>query len=63
MEKLASMWGEQAHTKLSLGDTTIRILGEHYARKGYQVEFLTGDAQLKAYQPETKSMKNRRSDS
>ncbi len=37
--------------KLSLGDTTIKDVAEHYAQMGNDVEILTGDQGLKAYEP------------
>jgi hypothetical protein len=46
-------------------DATIQIVGTFYAQKGYQVEFLTADKQLKAQEtaisPSTRTQKKRRS--
>lgn len=48
---LADNWPELANQKLSLGDATIKEVAEYYGQMGYQVEILTGDAGLKAYEP------------
>lgn len=48
---LADNWPDLAAQKLSLGDATIKDVAEYYAQMGYQVEILTGDAGLKAYEP------------
>ncbi|MFB2833617.1 hypothetical protein [Floridanema evergladense] len=50
-----------AVAKNSIGDATIKKVGDFYANKGYQVEFLTADEQLKAQQPPPKTQKKRRS--
>ena len=36
---------------LSMGDVTIKRVAERYAKMGYEVEILTGDEALKAYEP------------
>lgn len=51
LKKLAAEWPMLAASGLSIGDATIKDVAEHYARAGYEVEILTGDAGLKAYQP------------
>lgn len=51
LTQLANSWPELAAQKLSLGDATIKNVAEYYAQVGYQVEILTGDAGLKAYEP------------
>ena len=48
---LADNWPALAAQKISIGDATIKDVAEHYATAGYQVEILTGDAGLKAYEP------------
>ncbi|WP_374489503.1 hypothetical protein [Zoogloea sp.] len=48
---LADNWPQLAASGLSIGDATIKDVAEYYARAGYLVEILTGDAGLKAYQP------------
>lgn len=50
---LADSWPALAAGGTSIGDATIKDVAEHYARAGYSVEILTGDAGLKAYQPVT----------
>lgn len=48
---LADTWPELATQKLSLGDATIKDVAKFYAETGCQVEILTGDQGLKAYEP------------
>lgn len=48
---LARSWPELASAGTSLGDATIKDVAEYYARAGFDVEIVTGDAGLKAYQP------------
>lgn len=48
---LAQSWPELAVGGTSIGDATIKDVAEHYAKAGFQVEILTGDAGLKAYEP------------
>ena len=49
--RLAETWPNVAIGGTSIGDATIRDVAEYYARAGFDVEILTGDAGLKAYQP------------
>ncbi|GAB3480550.1 hypothetical protein [Azotobacter salinestris] len=49
--RLADSWPAQAAQKLSIGDATIKDVAEHYAKAGFEVEILTGDAGLKASEP------------
>ncbi len=48
---LADSWPELARGGLSIGDATIKDVAAFYAKAGYFVEILTGDAGLKAYEP------------
>ncbi|MET0266774.1 MAG: hypothetical protein ABW202_14290 [Duganella sp.] len=48
---LANNWPALAAGGTTIGDATIKDVAEHYARAGYDVEILTGDAGLKAYEP------------
>ena len=48
---LADTWPPLAEQKLSLGDATIKDVAEYYTKMSYQVEILTGDQGLKAYEP------------
>lgn len=50
LKLLISSWPEQAKQKLSFGDAMIIDVAAFYA-KNYQVEILTGDAQLKSFEP------------
>ncbi len=54
--KLANKWPDLAASGLSIGDTTITDVAEFYAKAGYQVEILTGDKGLKAYEPTPKQI-------
>jgi hypothetical protein len=52
LHKLISEWPKQASERLSIGDATIKTVAEYYARvNGWEVEILTGDEGLKAYEP------------
>jgi hypothetical protein len=61
LKELAAEWPDKAGEKISIGDATIKKVGDFYANKGYQVEFLTADEQLKAQEPPPKTQKKRRS--
>ncbi|GET38241.1 hypothetical protein MiSe_29950 [Microseira wollei NIES-4236] len=63
LKKLAAQWPHLAAQQTSMGDATIKIVGQFYAEKGYQVEFLTADEQLKAQDPSppARTQKKRRS--
>jgi len=50
LKSLANIWPELAARKLSLGDTTIKDVAEYYAQMECEVEILTGDMGLKAYE-------------
>jgi len=51
MKQLAADWPLLASQKVSLGDATIKNVAEYYAQSRCEVEILTGDEGLKAYQP------------
>ena len=51
LRALADSWPELAKGGTSIGDATIKDVAEYYAKAGYHVEILTGDAGLKAYEP------------
>ena len=51
LRALADTWPQLATGGTSIGDATIKDVAEYYAKAGYFVEILTGDAGLKAYQP------------
>lgn len=53
LKKLASEWPSLATQCISIGDATIKSVAEYYAKMDFQVEILTGDGGLKAYQPST----------
>ncbi len=44
-----------------MGDASIVILGQHYQKKGFHVEFLVADTRLKAQQPSPPLQLTRRS--
>lgn len=58
--KLADNFPEYARQKISIGDTMIKDVAEFYAQANYQVEILTGDEGLKAYEPIKKPLTPRR---
>ena len=51
LKVLAESWPGLAVGGTSIGDATIKDVAEHYAKAGFHVEILTGDAGLKAYEP------------
>ena len=51
LRQLAETWPPLAEGKFSLGDATIRRIGDYYAKAGCEVRFLTADSQLRAYEP------------
>ncbi|WGZ95854.1 MAG: hypothetical protein QJT81_07685 [Candidatus Thiothrix putei] len=51
LKLLAETWPVLAAAAMSLGDITIKDVAEYYAQTGVEVEILTGDQGLKAYQP------------
>ncbi|NES94604.1 MAG: hypothetical protein F6K32_05125 [Desertifilum sp. SIO1I2] len=53
LKKLASEWPKLASEQISIGDATIKTVAEYYTQAGFQVEILTGDSGLKAYEPTT----------
>lgn len=48
---LVKKWPSLAAQKFSMGDATIKDVADHYADAGFEVEIMTADAQLKAYEP------------
>jgi hypothetical protein len=61
LKKLAAKFSQSAMQKISMGDASIAILGEHYRQKGFHVEFLTADRELKAQEPSPPPSPTRRS--
>jgi len=62
-EKLANLagnWPNLAKSGLSIGDATIKDVAEYYAKAGFSVEIITGDAGLKAYEPASRVQVPRR---
>jgi hypothetical protein len=51
LRTLANSWPPLATGGTTIGDATIKDVAEYYAKAGYSVEILTGDAGLKAYEP------------
>jgi hypothetical protein len=60
LKKLADTWPDLAAQKLSIGDATIKDVADYYAKAHCNVEILTGDQGLKAYQPTTPQLMPRR---
>jgi len=52
LKNLAKKWPDLAKQGVSIGDATIKDVAEYYAKPGWQVEILTADAGLKAYEPQ-----------
>lgn len=50
LQELAAVWPKLAVGGTSIGDATIKHVAEHYSKAGYEVEILTGDEGLKAYE-------------
>ena len=57
---LGKLWPDLAKAGTSIGDATIKDVAEYYARAGFRVEILTGDAGLKAYEPQQAPLRPRR---
>lgn len=51
LKALAANWPNLVARKISIGDATIKDVAEYYAQLRFEVEILTGDQGLKAYQP------------
>ncbi|MZP30913.1 hypothetical protein GTO91_14435 [Heliobacterium undosum] len=51
LTELASHWPVRANEGLSIGDASITIIADYYAKTGIIVDIATGDTQLKAYEP------------
>lgn len=51
LNQLADDWPELAKQGLSMGDATIKDIADFYVKSGFPVEILTGDQQLRNYQP------------
>jgi len=51
LKRLAAEWPQLAAQRIAIGDATIKALAEFYYKLGFQVEILTGDAGLKAFEP------------
>ena len=58
--KLAYEWPKLAAEKLSIGDATIKNVANYYMESGMEVEILTGDGGLKAYEPKVVKIPRRR---
>ena len=62
LQQLANTWPNLAVGGTSIGDATIKHVAEHYSRAGYEVEIITGDEGLKAYETRMPSPVPRRRD-
>ncbi|WP_080758105.1 hypothetical protein [Comamonas testosteroni] len=51
LQYLADSWPDLAVQSISIGDATIKNVADFYAKAGFHVVILTGDAGLKAYEP------------
>ncbi|MBO1350150.1 MAG: hypothetical protein EBE86_023485 [Hormoscilla sp. GUM202] len=59
LKNLVKSWPDLAVQKISIGDATIKTVAEYYAKMGFQVEILTGDMGLKAFEPMTPPRRRR----
>jgi len=60
LQQLAEFWPHLAAGGTSIGDATIRHVAEYYSKARFEVEILTGDAGLKAYETQTPQLTPRR---
>lgn len=60
LHELAITWPNLAVGGTSIGDATIKHVAEHYSKAGYEVEIVTGDEGLKAYETKIPSPVPRR---
>lgn len=60
LTKLANEWPALATAEISIGDATIKDVAEFYTESGVNVEILTGDEGLKAYEPKVVKVPRRR---
>lgn len=60
LSSLAERWRKTAVSGQSLGDASIVDVAEYYSQAGNEVEILTADQGLKAYQPSSPTMIPRR---
>lgn len=60
LTELSNTWPDLAMSGISIGDATIKQVAEYYAKAGMNVEILTGDQGLKAYQPSVPAPRPRR---
>lgn len=58
--RLAETWPILAAQGISIGDATIKDVANYYRESGYNVEILTADQGLKAYEPLDTSIPRRR---
>ena len=61
LRKLAKDWPNLASSRMSIGDATIKNVAEYYNKLDYDVQILTADAGLKAYEPLPRAKRHRRS--
>ena len=62
LKNLAKEWPTLAAQGVSLGNATIKSVAERYAKLGFHVEILTGDAGLKSLEPVLPSRPQKRQD-
>jgi len=60
LQELAGNWPTLAQQGLGIGDATIKDVADYYATAHFEVEILTGDQGLKAYQPSAPLLQPRR---
>jgi hypothetical protein len=60
LQELATVWPQLAVGRTSIGDATIKHVAEYYSQAGWEVEILTGDEGLKAYETSRQTLIPRR---
>jgi hypothetical protein len=62
LHRIAREWPEKASQGITIGDFTISAVADFYAKRGRQVEILTGDNGLKSLEPVAPARRKRRSE-
>lgn len=60
LQRLSDEWPALASQRMTIGDTTIKFVADYYSVAGFEVEIVTADAGLKAYEPRRPAVTPRR---
>ncbi|WP_271680370.1 hypothetical protein [Thermomonas mangrovi] len=60
LRRLSDEWPVMAAQRMAMGDITIKFVADYYSEAGYDVEILTADTNLKAYEPKRPAQVPRR---